>query len=82
MAIASLVLGIVGVTCCCLVIPGPLAVILGWMGIKQIDRDPSFKGRGMAIAGIVLGAVATVLFVLLIVVGNWDVDGRINRPLR
>jgi hypothetical protein len=49
-AIASLVLGIVGIWL--------LAVIFGFVGKSQIDRSRGTQGgRGMAIAGIVLGFV-------------------------
>ena len=49
---------------------GPLAsipaIILGTMSIKQI-RETGEEGHGMAVAGLVLGIVGTLLFVLGIV---------------
>jgi hypothetical protein len=67
MAIASLVLGIVGLsTMFCYgvgVIPGILAIIFGVLARKQIsERDG--QGRGMAKAGIICGSVAVALPVL------------------
>ena len=50
-AVASLVLGILG---CIPVITGIPAAIFGFIGIRQ-TRDPMVRGRGMAIAGLVLG---------------------------
>jgi Domain of unknown function (DUF4190) len=48
---------------------GPLtgipAVILGAISLRQI-RDTGEDGRGMAITGVVLGAVGTVLLILAI----------------
>ncbi|HEX2031651.1 MAG TPA: DUF4190 domain-containing protein [Actinomycetota bacterium] len=59
-AIASLVLGIVGILGLWLI--GPiLALVFGYMGKGQIDRSGGVEqGRGMAIAGIVLGWVGIV----------------------
>lgn len=75
MAIASLVLGIVGIaTCCCYgmgALPGLVGAILGHISLKQI-KERGQQGRGMAIAGIATGwsAVAlTAIMVLLLVIG-------------
>ncbi len=61
MAIAALVTGIasyvVGITS----IP---AIILGIVALNQIKKDPTQDGKGMAIAGIVLGSVFIVLTIL------------------
>jgi hypothetical protein len=75
MAIASLVLGIVGlVLCCCYgigAVPGLVGAILGHIGLKQI-KERGQEGRGMAIAGIATGwtAVAVAaIFVGLVIFG-------------
>jgi hypothetical protein len=75
LAIASLVLGIVGLaTCCCYglgALPGLVGAILGHIGLKQI-KERGQQGRGMAIAGIATGwaAVAlTAIGVVLLIVG-------------
>ena len=52
-AIASLICGILG----CTGIGGLLAIIFGILGINKASRQPEVGGKGMAIAGIVLGAV-------------------------
>lgn len=59
-AIASLVLGIVGMVGLWLI--GPiLALVFGYMGKGHIDRSGGLEqGRGLAIAGIVLGWVGIV----------------------
>ena len=59
-AIASLVLGILGISL--------LSIIFGFIALSQIKKRGQ-KGRGMAIAGIVLGFVWTALLILLIVIG-------------
>ncbi len=67
LAIASLVLGIsivlVGV------FSGVPAVICGHMALAQIQKDPvRVGGRGMAIAGLVLGYISIAMTFLLILV--------------
>lgn len=62
MAIASMVLGIIGL----LILPiilGPLALILGLVA----PRTPHGRRQGMAIAGIVLGAIDIAIFVIILV---------------
>jgi uncharacterized membrane protein YvbJ len=55
MAVASLVLGIVGFFF--LGFLSILAIIFGAIGLSQTGKDPSLKGRGMATAGLVLGII-------------------------
>ena len=57
MAVASLVCGI----CFCLLVTVPLAVIFGIIGLLK-TRDPSVSGKGMSIAGIILGLVGGVIW--------------------
>lgn len=63
MAVASLVLGIVGLlfTCGITSIPG---AILGHMALGKI-RDTGEEGRSMAIAGLVLSYIAVALWIIL-----------------
>lgn len=66
-AIAALVLGIVGLVGFPL-IPSILALIFGYKGKREIDNSNGYQqGRGMAIAGIVLGWIAIAIALLLIV---------------
>lgn len=65
-AIASLVLGIVWIYW----VGSILALIFGYIAKSQIDGSHGAQsGRGMAIAGIVLGWVGVGVLLLLIVVG-------------
>jgi hypothetical protein len=41
---------------------GPAAVILGCLGIAHVKKYPTAHGTGHAIAGIVLGALTTLLY--------------------
>lgn len=63
MAIASLVLGILWLYW----IGSALALIFGYMGRKQIDESGGAEaGRGLAVAGIVLGWVGVGFLALLL----------------
>jgi hypothetical protein len=63
MAIASMILGILWLWW----LGSILALIFGYMGKSQIDRSGGQQsGRGMAIAGIVLGWIGVGTFVLFI----------------
>lgn len=65
-AIASLVLGILGIVGFPPLIPSILALIFGYKGRREIDRsNGAQQGRGLAVAGIILGWVA-IVFVLVI----------------
>jgi hypothetical protein len=65
-AVASLVLGIVGLTAFP-VIPSLLALIFGYKGRAEIDRSGGAQeGRGLAIAGITLGWIGVVVAALFV----------------
>ena len=60
LAIASMVLGILWLYW----IGSILAIVFGYVALGQIKRQPGMQGRGMAIAGIVLGWVGVAMIVL------------------
>jgi phage FluMu protein Com len=62
--VASLVLGIVSLPAFFAVIPELLAIIFGIVGLRQVLRPDGNGGggRGMAIAGIVCGAISGLTF--------------------
>lgn len=65
MAVASLVCGLASLTLLPLFVLQVLAVIFGHKAMRQIKQDPkSERGRGMALAGLVVGYVAIVAAVL------------------
>jgi hypothetical protein len=70
MAVASLVLGLVGlVTFWLLAIPPILALVFGLVGRSQIKMSGGAQeGDGLAIAGIVTGIVGMVIFVIVLIV--------------
>jgi Domain of unknown function (DUF4190) len=55
-AIASLVLGIVG---CVPFLIGLLAILFGFIGIRK-SRDLSLGGKGLAVAGLILGIISVL----------------------
>ncbi|MBT2410319.1 DUF4190 domain-containing protein [Streptomyces sp. ISL-12] len=77
LAIASLVCGIVGLFVFNVIL-GPVAIVLGAVGLRQAGVK---GGAGMAKAGIVLGVLALVLFGVLLAVSaanggfSWYVGG-------
>jgi hypothetical protein len=67
-----LVTGIVGVSgslCCVLLgLAAPAAIVTGWLGMQRADQSYGrMGGRGMAQAGLVLGIIGCVLFLISLV---------------
>jgi len=71
LAITSMILGIVSLFLIFIPILGQLlpivAIVLGIIGLRNINQDNTLSGKGMSIAGIVVGAVALVISVIIIV---------------
>lgn len=69
LAIASLVLGIVGiVTFWLYAIPSILAVIFGHVALSKV-KNGTGDGRGMAIAGLTMGWIVVGIVILLVAIG-------------
>ena len=66
MAVAALVLGILTFVCLG-PIAGILAIIFGFLGLKKAN-EMGGTGKGMALAGLILGAVGTIISIILFVV--------------
>lgn len=66
LALWSMITGIVSVACCCNII-GPVSIILGIIGLSQIKKNPAQRGKGFAIAGIVLGSLALVMMIVSVI---------------
>ena len=71
LAIASLVLGIIGLLSSCIAVGGVLAIIaliLGILALSKISRQPrTYKGKGMALAGTIMGAVGIVIALISLI---------------
>ena len=72
LAIGSLVCGILSlmVVCCGIsIVLGPVAIVLGIMGRREIARSSGMvSGDGMALSGLILGAVSTALAAIFILI--------------
>jgi Co/Zn/Cd efflux system component len=64
MCVAALVMGILGLFFNLLAI---LAIIFGGIGMSQTGKDPNLKGRGMAVAGLVLGIIGIIGWIIAII---------------
>ena len=77
-AVASLVLGVAGLLLCFTIVLSIVAVVLGIVALGAIDRRPGvLTGRGMAVTGIVTGAIGLVAggtFIAFALSGAFD-DG-------
>ena len=85
LAIASLVVGLVGMVlaCCCgaFGIPVHLAAIaMGGFSLYRMGEDPSLTGKGLAIGGIVAGGIGFLLAVILLIVGFSLQSSEFMRP--
>jgi hypothetical protein len=69
LAVAALVLGIIGVILAPIAIPEILALVFGLVSLNQIRESSGAQaGRGLAIAGISLGSVGIGIFIIWIAV--------------
>ncbi len=50
-----------------ILLPAPLAVIMGIVAIIDIRKHPEKHGMGRAIFGIVMGAIFSVVFVIVLI---------------
>jgi hypothetical protein len=62
LAIIAGYLGLISV----LLIPAPFALLVGILAVYDIRRNPKKHGMGRAIFGIVMGAIGTLLLLLLL----------------
>ncbi len=60
-AVASLVLGIVGIPGGCFIVPPLLAIIFGFIAMRGVNQSTGqSSGQGLAIAGMILGTLGLV----------------------
>jgi hypothetical protein len=72
LGLAAMIIGIISLVGSCAyglgLLGSPAALIMGRIAMKRIDRSEGrLGGRGMALAGFILGIVGTVLLVLSII---------------
>ena len=73
MALLSMIAGIVSITiglCCYFgVLTAPVAIGLGVYALSLIKKDPlKYGGKGMALAGIITGALYFVVLIIIILI--------------
>lgn len=73
--IISLISGIVSIFCCWLApLLGALALILGFMGMNNVKKNPSmYGGRGLALGGMITGGIGLavgLLYWILVIFGS------------
>lgn len=62
-AIASMICGILSITCCMGFLTGIPAVVLGFVAMNKEKADPvNYGGHGMALAGVITGGIGSLLF--------------------
>ncbi len=65
--VASLVLGIISIPAFCTIITPILAIVFGIIGLVQLSQSGTEGGgRGMAIAGIICGAIGGVIALMML----------------
>jgi hypothetical protein len=63
-----LTLGILSIVCNVCLIPGILALALGWPDLKKMDSGQMDReGHGMTLAGVIMGAIMTAMALLVVV---------------
>lgn len=66
LAIVSLVLGVIGIVLC--QFTAPVALVTGFMARKKAEENPNeYGGSGLALAGIITGAIGSLLLVLVVI---------------
>lgn len=72
MAVAALVFGLLAVVtfwlCGLGALAGIVAIVLGALGVQRANKEPDRPQRGVAIAGIVFGALGMVVSIAMIAV--------------
>lgn len=53
-----------------LVVPAPLALLLGILAVRDLRKNPTKHGMGRAVFGIITGAIGTGLLIWLFIVGK------------
>jgi Domain of unknown function (DUF4190)/GYF domain 2 len=66
LAICSFVLSVLGLFCCGFVL-GIAGVVCGHLALSKIQKEPHLQGKGLATAGLIIGYLAIVFWVVYLV---------------
>ncbi len=75
-ALASYYCGVFALIPCLGAILGPIALILGFMGLSYANKMPEAKGKAHAIVGIVLGGLVTLAHIAAVALMGLGAAGR------
>lgn len=50
-----------------LLVPAPIAIITGFLALKDIKHNPKKSGKGRAIFGIIMGSICSIGLTVLVV---------------
>ena len=78
-AVASFIMGILSYVHLFSLEKGFVAIIFGLLALSRLRKIPSFKGRGIAIAGILLGFGYLVVFVAVLLIKPGLIIGTFSR---
>ena len=67
LAIIALLLGIFSFVNLFGLEKGLMAIIAGWIAIREIRENSELSGKGMAWAGVILGALSMVVITILVI---------------
>ena len=73
-ALVAYYFGVFSLIPCLGALLGPAALILGILGLRFVSANPSAKGTGHAVAGVVLGALTALANwagIVILLVGLW-----------
>lgn len=61
-------------------IPSIVAIILAIVGIVQCNKNPEYSGKGMGIAGLIIGIIVTVFYIFVFVAAIALAGEMLNNP--
>jgi Domain of unknown function (DUF4190) len=77
LAIISLVAGVISL---CGGLTSIFAIIFGHLALSKIRRNPAVEGRGLAVAGLVLGYSLLAVWVVFFAVGGLGALSEVTQP--
>jgi uncharacterized membrane protein YwzB len=68
LAVAALLMGIVSFINLLGIEKGVIAIVIGWMALQEVKKEPETGGKSLAWAGIVLGILSIGLIITVSVI--------------
>jgi hypothetical protein len=67
LAMVALLLGITSFVNLLGLEKGIVAILVGWLAIREIKEDPARKGKRMAWAGLILGLLSVIIIIFMLI---------------